>query len=101
MSIRRLENLLNSSNDGDLGDLVRRAADASELAGTLRKAVPSDAAAGIVSANRRDDGELVVLAASPAWAARLRFLSGELLDAAQRSGVDATSCRVRVSRDAG
>jgi len=76
-----------------------RARAATELVCALRNGIPDEAAASIVSANRREDGELVVLVASSAWAARLRFLTDELLAAAREAGVDATSCHVRVSRD--
>jgi hypothetical protein len=52
-----------------------------------------------LSANVRDDGELVVLASSPAWAAKLRFEADSLMAAARQSGANVTSFKVRVSRE--
>lgn len=99
MPAKRLENLLNPNDDGSLGDLVRRARKMGELAVALDKALPAAAAGSIVSANVRDDGELVVLAASPAWASKLRFEADLLLEAARAAGVEVQSCTVRVSRE--
>ncbi len=70
----------------------------SDLAAALAAALPADQAAGVVAANVRDDGELVVIAASPAWASRLRYETAALLEAARAAGIAASSCRIRVSR---
>jgi hypothetical protein len=51
-----------------------------------------------VAANVRENGDLVVIAASSAWASRLRYETETLLKAAQTAGIDAATCRVRVSR---
>ena len=99
MPAKSLENLLNSNDDGGLGDVVRRAREMGELAAALDKALPAEAAGSIVSANVRDDGELVVLAASPAWASKLRFEADFLLEAARAAGAEVQSCSVRVSRE--
>ena len=98
MPIKRLENLLHPSTDGDLGEIVRHAQDMGELAQNLRDSLPEDAASGILAANIRGNGELVVLAATPAWAAKLRFEEEALMAAASATGADVTSCKVRVSR---
>jgi hypothetical protein len=98
MSIKRLENLLNPSADGDLGEIVRHAQDMGELAQNLRDSLPEDSASGIIAANIRGNGELVVLAATPAWAAKLRFEEEALVAAAEESGAQVTSCKIRVSR---
>ena len=98
MSTKQLGNLLNPSNDGDLGDIVRRAREMGELTHTLVRALPADHAMGIVAANVRENGELVVIAASSAWASRLRYETDKLLDAAQTHGIKAHTCRVRVSQ---
>ena len=55
-------------------------------------------AAAIVAANVRDDGALIVIAASSAWANRLRFETEALLEAARSVGVNAHTCRIRVSQ---
>ena len=98
MPIKRLENLLNISDNGSLGDIVKRAREMGELVQVLQKALPADHAANIVAANIRDDGQLIVLANSSAWASRLRFESDVLIDAARKTGADITSCTVRVAR---
>ena len=98
MAAKSLENLLNPSDNGDLGYIVRRARDMGALASALARAVAPDEGAAIIAANVRDDGELVVLCQSPAWASRLRFVADALLDAAKAHGRDATRCTVRVVR---
>jgi len=97
MAVKTLGNLLNPCTSGELGDIVRRAHEMGELTRILAEALPDEAAGAIVAANVRPDGELVVIAASPAWASRLRYESSCLLDAARAAGVEASSCRVRVT----
>ena len=98
MATKRLENLLNPSKDGDLANIVRRARDMGELATALAGAIPPEEGAAIVAANIRDDGELVVLCRSSAWASRLRFAADDLIAAARATGADVTRCKVRVAR---
>jgi len=93
-----LKNLLNTSNDGDLGQVIRRAREMGELTHVLCKALPDEFAGAIVAANLREDGDLVVIAASSAWASRLRYESDTLLAAARDAGLSPTSCRVRVTQ---
>ncbi len=98
MAAKSLENLLNPSKDGDLADIVRRARDMDELASALVRALPPEEGASILAANVRDDGELVILCRSSAWASRLRFAADTLLAAARAHGAEASSCSVRVAR---
>jgi len=98
MATKQLGNLLNPSNDGDLADIVRRAREMGELTDVLARALPPEHAQGIVAANVREGGELVVIAASSAWASRLRYEADTLLKAAQSVGIKAHICRVRVSQ---
>ena len=98
MTAKSLENLLNPSNGGDLRDIVRRARDMGELATALAAALPAGQGAAIVAANVRDDGELVVVCQSPAWASRLRFEADKLLEAAAAHGASADRCSIRVAR---
>lgn len=98
MARKQLKDLLNPCNDGDLGEIIRRAADLGKLARALSEALPAEYAGAIVAANVRDDGELVVIAASSAWANRLRYETDTLLSAAGDAGVKASACRVRVSQ---
>lgn len=97
MSAKSLENLLNPNDDGQLGDIVRRARGMGELVRRLQQALPDDMKDSVQAANIREDGELVILASSSAWAAKLRFESELLLEAARQSGAEVTSCKVRVS----
>ena len=98
MAAKSLENLLNPSKDGDLANIVQRARDMGELASALARAVPPDEGASILAANVREDGELVVLCRSSAWASRLRFAADALLEAARAHGAKASRCSVRVAR---
>ena len=98
MPVKSLENLLNPNDDGGLGDIVRHARDMGELVALLQSSIGADEARSVIAANIRDDGELVVLASSPAWAAKLRFEAEALMTAARRSGEEVTSCTVRVNR---
>ena len=98
MAAKSLENLLNPSKDGDLADIVRRARRMDELTSALARALPPEEGASILAANVRDDGELVILCRSSAWASRLRFAADTLLTAARAHGAEASSCSVRVAR---
>lgn len=97
MAAKSLEKLLNPSKDGDLASIVRRARDMGELAGALAAAVPPEEGASILAANVRDDGELVVLCRSSAWASRLRFSADAMIAAARARGAEVSRCRVRVA----
>ena len=99
MATDKLKNLLNPSNHGDLGDLIKRAKRMGELTEILSNALPESDRSAIVAANIREDGELVVICASSAWASRLRYETDKLLNAARESGVTAKTCRIRVSQN--
>ena len=98
MTTSKLESLLKSNRDGDLGDLVNRAQRMGELTQVLANALPEADRVAIVAANVREDGELVVICASSAWASRLRYETELLLKAANNSGAKALTCRIRVSQ---
>ena len=98
MSTSKLENLLSPCNEGDLGSLISRARRMGELTDILCNALPESDRIAIVAANVREDGELVVICASSAWASRLRYETEKLLKAANEAGVSAHTCRVRVSQ---
>ena len=89
--------MINPSTDGDLGDLIRRAREMDELAVALQQSLPAKLSAGIVAANLRENGELVVICPSSAWASRLRFEAAQLLEAARKTGAEVQSCTIRVS----
>ena len=94
MADKELKNLLNPCADGDLGRIVRRARELGELTDTLAKALPEEYAGALVAANVRENGELVVIAASPAWANRLRYETETLLAAAKEPCHNTTPSRV-------
>ena len=98
MAQNELKNLLSPCSDGDLASIVRRARELGELTQLLGKALPEDCGGAIVAANLREDGDLVVIAASSAWASRLRYESDTLLAAARDAGLNPVTCRVRVSQ---
>jgi hypothetical protein len=96
MPITRLDNLLNSAQGTSLDKVIRRARDMDDLTTRLRRSLEPEMAAQLLGANLRDDGQLVLICGSSAWAAKLRFESETLLDVARQGGAHATSCRVRV-----
>ncbi len=98
MPTNKLKKLLSSCNSGDLGDVINRARKMGELTEILMRALPESDRGAIVAANVRDDGELVVICASSAWASRLRYETEKLLIAAKDAGITAHTCRVRVSQ---
>jgi len=98
MPSNKLKNLLNPSADGDLGELISRARRMGELTDILASALPESDRHCIVAAHPREDGELVVICASSAWASRLRYETDTLLEAAVRAGMTAHTCRIRVSQ---
>ncbi len=97
MPAQKLENLLNRNKNGELAEIIERARDFAELSDALAAALPEDVREGLVSASVSADGQLVVFGRSPAWAAKLRYESQSLLEAARDSGQPADSVRVRVS----
>ena len=96
MAEKELKNLLNPCSGGDLGEVVRRAQALGELTEVLVRALPAEFSGSIVAANLRDQGELVVIAASSAWANRLRYEAETLTAAARDNGLTVASCRIRV-----
>jgi hypothetical protein len=59
--------------DGPLGALAREAERRRLATEDIRKLLPPDEAAHLVSAATDDGGELVVVMDSPSWAARVRY----------------------------
>ncbi len=98
MTLKSLDKLLNSRGREPLDNLIQHAQKMDGLLATVRQALPEVDPREIVAANRRDDGEVVVVCRSPAWAARLRFESERILRAARTHGHDVTRCRIRVKR---
>ena len=101
MSITRLSSLLDENAGNTLGRIVRRARDMGDLTQILRDSLPAEMAPHLLAANLRDDGELVLICSSSAWAARLRFESALLLEAARKAGAHAARCTARVGHGGG
>ncbi len=99
MPSNKLENLLNPSKDGDLGSLISRAQQMGKLTNVLCSSLPESDQSAIVAANVREDGELIIICASSAWASRLRYETDKLLQAAKDAGFSAHTCRVRVTQN--
>lgn len=100
MSIKRIDSLLDPNNDGGLGELIRHARGMGRLVEDLKRALPEDQAASVLAANIRDDGALVVLVSSSAWASRLRFETDALLAAGNKHDARVKTCEIRVARGA-
>src|SRR6056297_602027 len=84
MNEKKLGNLL-SRPDSPLAGIVERARAMETLTAAVRAALSEDARAHLVSAARRDDGTLVLVTESSAWAARLRFAPGAKTARGKRS----------------
>tara|TARA_R110002049_G_scaffold73329_19_gene189651 strand:- start:2464 stop:2769 length:306 start_codon:yes stop_codon:yes gene_type:complete len=98
MATNKLENLLKSNGNGELRALVKRAQSMCALTAALSAALPGEFADSIVAANIRENGELIVIARSSAWAARLRFEADTLNRAARSTGASVTGVSVRVTQ---
>ncbi|MGI9201381.1 MAG: DciA family protein [Woeseiaceae bacterium] len=99
MSMKSLENLLKTKQDNGLGDVIQHAQDMGDLVQVLQDSLPDEQKTAISAANIRENGELVVLAASSAWASRLRYETDTLIAAATAAGKAVSHCTVRVVRD--
>ncbi|MEL6949914.1 MAG: DciA family protein [Pseudomonadota bacterium] len=91
---KSLKNLLTDA-DSPLGALADRAASMVALRDQLAASLPDGLGGHITGAAVDSDRVLVVVCASAAWAARLRFHADDLLACARRNGVQAARCRVR------
>ncbi len=99
MTIVQLESLLKSTTGGPLEELVQKAAGMERLLGVLKAALEPAMAPRLKGVNLRPDGELVLVAESPSWAARLRFEADKLMAAARESGASVSACKVIVAKD--
>ena len=97
MTAEKLANLLKSGTSGSLDKLVETARNMEVLTISIRSELAPDLADQVLSANLRDDGQLVIICGSSAWASRLRFESDAILRAAANAGFEATNLRVSVT----
>jgi hypothetical protein len=94
MKPRKLSTIL-AGTHGDLAKLLHRAEKIAGLTGLVRDALPEPVAAHVVAASLRD-GCLTVLADSPVWAARLRYVDPGLGKRLEEFGVTAERIKIRV-----
>lgn len=80
---------------GALARLAREADRRVELGEHLRAGLAPELRDAVVACNLRDDGTVVVMAASPAWAARLRYEGENLLAHCRQRFPAVTRLRVR------
>ncbi len=99
MKEKNLKNLINSKSSSELDKIIQTAADMQLLTTALKEVVTQEISEHLVAANVRDNGELVVICTSSAWASRLRFESKTLISTAQNSGFDASRIRVTVTQN--
>ncbi|MBJ90205.1 MAG: hypothetical protein CMO98_10125 [Woeseia sp.] len=99
MKEKNLKNLINSKSSNELEKIIQAAADMQLLTTALKDVVTQEISEHLVAANVRDNGELVVICTSSAWASRLRFESKTLISTAQNSGFDASTVRVTVTQN--
>jgi hypothetical protein len=90
---------MEGAEDSALGALARAARSRLALADAVRRHLPPDLAAAVANCNLRPDGTLMVTAASPEWAARLRFEADGILAACRPDWPAAERVRVRVGTD--
>lgn len=101
MPPQKLDDLLKSCKNRELAQIVERADAIGALTAALQAALPAELANSLVAANVDAAGELVVVARSPAFAARLRFERDALIEAAGSAGEPAKSLKLRVAHDPG
>jgi hypothetical protein len=101
MTIIRLEKLLRSRSGSVLDNMVQTAQYMDELTSMLQRELDPDLAVNLCAASLRDNGELVLITSSSAWASKLRFEAEKIMEIVRRSGAKVESCRVTVSRHSG
>ena len=99
MTIIRLNHLLKKDASGNLDKIIQRAQNMEQLTTALRAALPEETSQNLLAANLRDDGELVLVCASSAWASRIRFETENLLTVVRDAGLSVHSCRGTVSQN--
>lgn len=98
MPIKKLETLLNSSENSSLEKIIQRAQNMDSLTSRIRSGIAPELAENLVAATINDHRELVLLCTSSAWASRLRFEAEAILLQVRDSGEQASGCVVKVSR---
>lgn len=94
MKPRKLSNIL-AGKGGDLAKLLHRAEEIAGLTDTVRGILPKNVAAHVVSASLRDE-RMIILADSPVWAARLRYLDPGVEKRLADLGIQTNRIQIRV-----
>ena len=98
MSIIPLEKLLKKGSGDALGDIVQSAREMGEWQARVARFLDPELAENLVAANLRENRELVLIASTSQWAARLRFEVPEIMSKLEANGSAVASCKVRVSQ---
>ena len=93
---KSLADLLSGDQTG-LGKLAGEARRRAALSDYMRNALPDALAPGLVHCNVENETSITLLAASPEWAARLRFASPEILTIGRRELPGLESVKVKVA----
>ena len=89
--------MLKTASGSALDDIIQRAQNMDDLTGVIRAVLPEEAQSSLLGANLRENGELVLICSSSSWAARLRFESDQLIEAARLTGAEVDKCKVKVA----
>ena len=98
MSIIRLDKLLKSGAGGTLEDMVQTAQYMDQLTSSLKRDLAAELADQLIAASLREDGELVLVVTSSAWASTFRFETENIMQLLRKTGAKIRTCRVTVSR---
>jgi hypothetical protein len=93
---KSLADLLSKEQSG-LGKLAVEAKRREALSDYMRNALPAALAPGLMHCNVENETSITILAASPEWAARLRFASPEILEIGRRKVPGLESVKVKVA----
>jgi hypothetical protein len=92
---KSLSDLLTSANS-ELGHIADQARLREDLGDYLRKHLPDDLVAGFMHCSLQDESTLIVVAASPEWASRLRFEAHHFMRLCAEQGTPIDAVKVRV-----
>jgi hypothetical protein len=85
------------SDDSSLGNLAGEARRRSTLSEHLRKGLADPLGTNLVHCNINSENTITLLAASPEWAARLRYEAPAILELAQQIEPKVMQVKVRVA----
>jgi len=98
MPFNKLKEILNSKAHNNLDKVVQRAKDMEELNLLINNSLNKETTSHIVGCNLYDNGKLVILCDSIAWAAKLRFENDKILTIARKRFPNTANCEIKISR---